>query len=92
MTTFPGSPKLPNGGIVLSILRQLRCSGSFRGNTSRIAESHNPGAERERRRERSEALRQMDRKYNGIFNLSIGSRTISAIKQFGFGQLSIHSR
>jgi hypothetical protein len=93
MTTFPGSPKLLNGGIVADpFCDSAGAADHFAAIQSRIAEPHNPGAERERGGERSEALRQMDRKYNGVFNLSIGSRTISAIKQFGFGQLLIHSR
>ena len=92
MTSFPTRQNLLMVESRCPFYDSSNAADHFAAIQSPIAESHNSDAERERRRERPEAPRQMDRKYNGIVNLSIGSRTISTIKQFGFDRLSIHSR
>jgi len=76
MTTFPGSPKLLNGGIVLihSATAQVQRIISLQYIPESLSRSLQVQSASEGG-EHSEALRQMDRKYNGVFNLSTGSRT-----------------
>jgi len=65
MITFPARQNFLMVESCCPFCNSAGAADHFAAIQSRIVESHNPDAERERRRERSEAPRQMDRKYTG---------------------------